>query len=311
MSVRAVAHAVVGLLVVGLFSAPIGVAQAAEWQVDMIEHLYDPAELNITVGDTVTWNNIEPHDDDHTVTSHPIEDPNGPLDSGIIASRETFSYTFDAAGDFPYFCEVHGFDMSGIVRVRDQGQPFAVDDDLIVTKSGSGEASGVVHVSANDSDPDGDALTLTGHDEISARGGTVSCGADGACTYAAPSDAGCGSRDSFSYTISDGTQTDSAEVTVVLRCRTGGPSATRVDLTLRRHLIARGAVASTSACEGGRRVKIQRRTPEGWRGVASTRTRSDGTYSLGLPDRPGRYRARAISTASCEGAVSLVGRHRH
>lgn len=56
-----------------------------------------------------------------------------------------------------------------------------------------------VDVLANDSDPEGDLLVVTGH--TPAAHGTASCGAD-ACTYAP--DLGFRGSDSFTYTVEDG-----------------------------------------------------------------------------------------------------------
>jgi len=57
-------------------------------------------------------------------------------------------------------------------------------------------------VLANDSDPDGDALTVSAFDATSAQGGSVSCTPAGACVYTPK--AGFSGVDTFGYTISDG-----------------------------------------------------------------------------------------------------------
>jgi ribosomal protein L27 len=61
-------------------------------------------------------------------------------------------------------------------------------------------ASGVL---ANDSDSDGDALTVAAFDTTSVQGGAVIMNADGSFTYTPP--AGFTGSDSFSYTATDGT----------------------------------------------------------------------------------------------------------
>jgi trimeric autotransporter adhesin len=74
-------------------------------------------------------------------------------------------------------------------------------------------ASGLL---ANDVDPDGNTLTITTAPTTSAQGGTVSITTSGvnagAYTYNPP--VGYEGADSFSYTISDGTATNSATVTI-------------------------------------------------------------------------------------------------
>ena len=57
-------------------------------------------------------------------------------------------------------------------------------------------------VTGNDTDPDGDTLTLTGNDAVSANGGGVACTPAGDCTYTPAAD--FNGVDSFTYTVADG-----------------------------------------------------------------------------------------------------------
>jgi len=74
--------------------------------------------------------------------------------------------------------------------------PVAADDSGTVSAGGSV----VLDVLANDSDPDGDALTIAGVDDPA--NGTVTLNDDGTLSYTA--DAGFSGTDSFTYTIDDG-----------------------------------------------------------------------------------------------------------
>jgi plastocyanin len=84
---------------------------------------FEPAELEIAAGETVTW----VHDDTptHTVTSGAVTDggsgvtaePDGVFDSGDLANGETFEHTFDEPGTYPFFCAVHPATMRGVVTV--------------------------------------------------------------------------------------------------------------------------------------------------------------------------------------------------
>jgi hypothetical protein len=68
---------------------------------------------------------------------------------------------------------------------------------------------------ANDSDPDGDAVSLAGASSTSANGGTVTAGSDGAFTYDPP--VGFNGTDSFTYNIADADgSTDTATVTITV-----------------------------------------------------------------------------------------------
>ncbi len=68
---------------------------------------FNPMEITIQVGESVTWTNqdIVPH----TATSgNPGDADLGSIfQSALLFQGQTFTKTFDAAGEFVYFCEVH------------------------------------------------------------------------------------------------------------------------------------------------------------------------------------------------------------
>jgi plastocyanin len=81
---------------------------AAEVRIDNFS--FAPQTLTVTVGTTVTWTN---HDDiPHTVVS-----TDGVFKSKVRDTDETFSYMFDKAGTYPYYCSIHP-KMTGQVVVR-------------------------------------------------------------------------------------------------------------------------------------------------------------------------------------------------
>jgi len=87
--------------------------------------------------------------------------------------------------------------------------PVAVDD----TATTDEDSPVQINVLTNDSDPDGDTLSVSGHDTFGAQGGTVSCTDTGLCTYTPPT--GFNGSDIFAYTVSDGNGgSDSGVVTV-------------------------------------------------------------------------------------------------
>jgi plastocyanin len=63
---------------------------------------YNPNPIEIKVGDTVTWINND--SSPHTVTSSSNDRT---FDSDVLTRGETFSFTFDKEGQFPYFCTLH------------------------------------------------------------------------------------------------------------------------------------------------------------------------------------------------------------
>lgn len=79
-------------------SSPAG-GGGGEGAVTIADFAFDPATLEVSVGDTVTWTNED--SPAHTVTF-----ADGP-DSGSLSSGATFEHTFDAAGSFSYMCMIH------------------------------------------------------------------------------------------------------------------------------------------------------------------------------------------------------------
>ncbi|MHB8234686.1 MAG: cupredoxin domain-containing protein [Solirubrobacteraceae bacterium] len=79
--------------------ASVGAA-ATETGVQIVYRAYQPAELTVLAGQTVTWRNsgLGPH----TVTADA-----GQFDSGTLQTGGSFSYTFSTAGSYAYSCTVH------------------------------------------------------------------------------------------------------------------------------------------------------------------------------------------------------------
>jgi plastocyanin len=73
---------------------------------------FEPANIVVDVGTTVTWTNEDSAD--HTVTS----DDGDEMDSPRLGENETFSRTFDQPGEYRYHCDPHP-NMRGLVTVRD------------------------------------------------------------------------------------------------------------------------------------------------------------------------------------------------
>lgn len=106
----------------------------------------------------------------------------------------------------------------------------------------------------------------------------------------------------------------------VIWCCEPTAADTYVGITLRKHLVVRGRLdVWAHECLPGRRINIQRRTPDGWRRVAVTYSDEDGTFRKRLDDRTGRYRTVATrkdleiggSTFTCLMGRSPTVRHQH
>ena len=82
-------------------------------------------ETNIVVGDTVRWTNSA--STDHTTTNDIIVEEGifeGQLWVATLSVGEEFSRTFNEAGEFSYFCSIHGRDdMAGIINVSASVEP--------------------------------------------------------------------------------------------------------------------------------------------------------------------------------------------
>jgi len=81
----------------------------AEVKMEGIE--FNPAEVSVSKGDTVTWVNEDSVGHDVTGDSFKSGDPGG------LQNGDTFKFTFKKAGTFDYVCTVHpGMDGSVVVK---------------------------------------------------------------------------------------------------------------------------------------------------------------------------------------------------
>ncbi len=99
-----------------------------------------PYEVTVDVGGVVTWSNDDTAA--HTVTAGSAGDgPSGVFDSSLFMAGTTFSHTFEAEGEFVYFCMVHPW-MEGIVTVQAAEEDDAMEGDLMVAVTDSAVKGG-------------------------------------------------------------------------------------------------------------------------------------------------------------------------
>ena len=79
--------------------APVS-TPAADFVVRVEDSFFEPFQLAIDVNDTVVWTGFGAQD--HTVTS------DDSLFNSLVLFGETFTYTFQTPGVYPYYCENHG-----------------------------------------------------------------------------------------------------------------------------------------------------------------------------------------------------------
>ncbi|HWG08269.1 MAG TPA: cupredoxin family copper-binding protein [Solirubrobacteraceae bacterium] len=107
--------ALAGALALGLAGAG---AASTQMPVSIVARAYQPAELTVEAGHTVTWRN-------DAFSQHTVTAAGGEFDSGPLSPGESFAVTFNTPGTFAYACTIHP-SMKGEVTVlpaRPPGSP--------------------------------------------------------------------------------------------------------------------------------------------------------------------------------------------
>ncbi len=87
-------------------------------EVWMEDTSFNPQNLEVGSGTTVTWTNKSSHT--HTVTSGNDGEGDDLFNSGNLSEGQSFSYTFNRTGNYSYFCENHS-GMTGVITVVEAG----------------------------------------------------------------------------------------------------------------------------------------------------------------------------------------------
>jgi len=99
------------LLIIGVWAAMK--SSAATSHVDIRDFSFQPADITVHQGDTVTWTNRDSE-------AHAVQ--GGPMNSPDIQPGGEYSATFTQIGDVSYICRIHTY-MSGVVHVVGEGTP--------------------------------------------------------------------------------------------------------------------------------------------------------------------------------------------
>jgi plastocyanin len=99
--------ALLAALVATTASSAAGPSQAIE--VTTPGKLFAPRDLDVLVGTTVTWRNVD-------TATHTVTEDDDAFDSGHLRPGGAFSEAFAEPGTFAYHCSIHRF-MRGTVRV--------------------------------------------------------------------------------------------------------------------------------------------------------------------------------------------------
>jgi len=98
-----------GIAVVATMLLPVSTARAADTEVHIDNFVFEPTQLTVKAGTTVTWRNRD--DIPHTVVCA------GKFRSKTMDTDGTFTFTFATAGEYKYCCSLHPH-MQGVVKVE-------------------------------------------------------------------------------------------------------------------------------------------------------------------------------------------------
>jgi plastocyanin len=97
------------VIAAAILSLQLGSAHAEETNVMIDNFTFEPQQLTVKVGTTVTWKNRD--DIPHTIVSA------GKFRSKTLDTDDSFTFTFTATGDYKYFCSLHPH-MTGMIKVE-------------------------------------------------------------------------------------------------------------------------------------------------------------------------------------------------
>lgn len=86
--------------------------------ITMSDLTFDPIEIRVSKGTTVTWTNEEDETHYVNVDPHPGHTYFPAFNSRALAKGGTYSFTFEQAGYYPYHCSQHPDDMVGTIVVE-------------------------------------------------------------------------------------------------------------------------------------------------------------------------------------------------
>jgi plastocyanin len=93
-----------------LASASIRAASPSPSEVVIKNFMFSPVSLTVPAGTSVTWSNLD--QEPHTVVSD-----TGLFRAGAMDTNESFSFKFDKAGTYHFFCSIHP-QMTGTIIVQ-------------------------------------------------------------------------------------------------------------------------------------------------------------------------------------------------
>ena len=112
-------------LTIALALAPAAPAAAFEWNVNVIDFEFQPAERKIAVGDTVTWSFINEGHTTASVGGQP--DSWRSIGDGVNPAGTSYPHVFNTPGRFQYVCVQHKDFMKGVIEVGTDAVVDSID----------------------------------------------------------------------------------------------------------------------------------------------------------------------------------------
>jgi plastocyanin len=103
MTRHALVRSLAALLIASWFVALTSLqADAASQSVTMAGYAFQPVQVSVRVGDSVTWTNQDQAPHDATATSAPVM-----FHSPTLSTGQSWTYTFTQPGTYSYICSIH------------------------------------------------------------------------------------------------------------------------------------------------------------------------------------------------------------
>lgn len=104
-------------LLMGMLPGVVGAtALADQVSARIIDFAFQPGQITLVQGSTVTWTN-------QGQAAHTVTSDNGLWDSGNLATGKSFAHIFDKPGTYNYHCSIHPSMHGTIVVTAPQGAP--------------------------------------------------------------------------------------------------------------------------------------------------------------------------------------------
>jgi len=91
--------------------------------IDLDQLAFNPANVIVSPGTTVTWKNLEGLEHYVNTDTHPYHTYEFDMNSRKLNLDDEFSHTFEQVGAYPYHCSAHADVMAGTIVVDDGQDP--------------------------------------------------------------------------------------------------------------------------------------------------------------------------------------------